>query len=249
MRHAFLTGLIFALACFAEPSFAAGYSDWGAIIVAGDYRAHDGGDSQVFDDARNDIGDELQHIGFQHNNIEEFSVRPQLYSPAPLQSDPQTIGNGLWDVSNRTNGGCFVYFTSHGSPDGVVVGDTMISPNTMATMVSNSCGSRPTVVVISACFSGVFVPVLQENNRMILTAARPDRSSFGCSESDKYPYFDTCVLKVLPSSHDFAAFGPAVQACVAQRETETGMHPASEPQFWVGPNLRPMLPLFAFPTG
>lgn len=242
MRHAFLTVFIFASACFVEPSLAAGYSDWGAIIVAGDYRAHDGGDSQVFDDARNDIGDELQHIGFQRNNIEEFSVRPQLYSPAPLQSDPQTIGNGLWDVSNRTNGGCFVYFTSHGSPDGVVVGDTMISPNTMATMVSNSCGSRPTVVVISACFSGVFVPDLEAPNRMILTAARPDRTSFGCGQALRYTFFDECFLQSMKAAHNFSAVATEIKSCVAAREVKEKVAPPSEPQLYTGAQIAQNLP-------
>jgi hypothetical protein len=116
-------------------------------------------------------------------------------------------------------------------------------------MVTEVCGKRPTVVIISACFSGVFVPAMADNNREILTAARPDRSSFGCSESDKYPYFDACMLQVLPTVHDFIALGPAVQDCVAQREVETGMRPPSEPQFFVGPQLRPILPLMAFEPG
>ena len=30
---------------------------------------------------------------------------------------------------------------------------------------------------------------------MVLTAARPDRTSFGCGEADKYPYFDDCFLQ------------------------------------------------------
>ena len=57
------------------------------------------------------------------------------------------------------------------------------------------------------------------------------------------------MLKVLPSVHDFVALGPAVQSCVAQRETETGMRPPSEPQFFVGAQLRPILPLMAFAPG
>jgi hypothetical protein len=242
MRRIFLTSLIFALLCLVEPALAAGYADWGAIIVAGDYRAHDGGDSQVFDDARSDIGGELQHIGFQRGNIEEFSVRPQLYSPAPLQSDPQTIGNGLWDVSNRTNAGCFVYFTSHGSPDGVVVGDNVISPNTMATMVSNSCGSRPTIVVISACFSGVFVPDLAAPNRMILTAARPDRTSFGCGQALRYTFFDECFLQSMQSGHDFPDVAAAIKSCVAAREIKERMSPPSEPQLYIGAQIAQNLP-------
>jgi hypothetical protein len=92
----------------------------------------------------------------------------------------------------------------------------------------------------------VFIPALQKNDRLILTAARPDRASFGCGESDKYPYFDDCFLSSAPQAKDFAALGAGVQACVARKEKETGAEPASEPQVWVGAALRPMLPLYAF---
>jgi hypothetical protein len=102
------------------------------------------------------------------------------------------------------------------------------------------------VVVISACFSGVFVPALAGRNRMVLTAARPDRASFGCGEQDEYTFFDACVLGALPQAHDFAALGTAAQACVAKREAETGAMPPSEPQMEVGVALRPTLPLYAF---
>jgi hypothetical protein len=39
---------------------------------------------------------------------------------------------------------------------------------------------KPTLVVLSACHSGSFIPVLREPSRMILAAAAADRTSFGC---------------------------------------------------------------------
>ena len=84
---------------------------------------------------------------------------------------------------------------------------------------------------------------------MILTAARPDRTSFGCGEDSVYPFFDDCVLKSSPAVRDFAALASAVKSCVALREIAEGMAPPSEPQIWIGGELRPMLPLYAFPTG
>ena len=79
--------------------------------------------------------------------------------------------------------------------------------------------------------------------RLVLFAAWPDRSSFGCGEADKYPYFDQCVLETLPQVGDFATLGTRVQTCVATRETKEGMKPPSEPQLFIGPALKPMLPL------
>jgi hypothetical protein len=137
-------------------------------------------------------------------------------------------------LSNRTAAGCLVYFTSHGSPDGVVLGDSILSPDTLEKMLNNSCSDRPTVVILSACFSGVFVHPLEAPNRMILTAARPDRTSFGCGQANKYPYFDSCVLSSWHDADDFPSLGRNVQACVAAREKQEHMTPPSEPQMWIG---------------
>lgn len=236
--------LIAAALLFAAPAGAAGpFSDWAAVIVAGDWHAHDGGPSEVFDNARRDLANDLVQLGFSPDNVEQFSVRPANYpQQRPLASDTHTIATSLWDLSNRTSGGCLVYFTSHGSPDGIVMGSDVYAPNSMSQMLDNTCSDRPTVVIISACFSGVFVPALEAPNRMILTAARPDRTSFGCGQSYRYTFFDQCVLETLPASADFPDLGRGVQACVAAREKREHMAPPSEPQLWVGPSAIASLP-------
>ena len=222
-------------AVVARPAAAADFSDWAAIVVAGDHRAHDGSDSEVFDDGRHDIGAALQHLGFKRENIEEFSTQPQKYtSPAPLPSDPGTVASSLWDLSNRTSAGCLVYFTSHGSPDGIVMGDDIFSPKDFARMVNNACGQRPTVVVVSACFSGVFVPYLQGPNRFVLTAARPDRTSFGCGQADRYTFFDQCFLTSIAPAHDFPDLATDTRRCVATREAKEDVSPPSDPQVAAG---------------
>lgn len=242
---ALLAGLWFA--ALAAPAAAGAFDDWAAVVVAGDWHAHSGGPSEAFDNARRDVSLALEKAGFQPQNLREFSVRPERYKVAGLgKSDPEQIYNTLVDLTGRTKGGCLFYVSSHGSPDGVVVDDKILPPGVLANMLDQTCGQRPTVVVLSACFSGVFVPALASNNRMVLTAARPDRSSFGCGEADKYPYFDTCFLESMPGAHDFPGLGRTVQACVADREVKEGMRPPSEPQLWVGPALKPILPLYGF---
>src|SRR5690348_14740046 len=196
--------LAFAGALLFASAADAGTSDWAAIVVAGDWHAHSGAPSEVFDNARRDITHTLVQIGFRPANIAQFSMRPDRYLDTnPAHSDPRTIATALWDLSNRTTGGCLAYFTSHGSPDGIAMDDDIFSPERMAQIVGNACGIRPTVVVVSACFSGVFVPVLAAPNRLVLTAARGDRTSFGCGETDKYTFFDSCVMQSLKPSGDF----------------------------------------------
>jgi hypothetical protein len=226
---------------------ASPFSDWSAVVVAGDWHAHSGGPSEAFDNARRDVSKALEAAGFADANLRQFSVRPERYRDVhPLKSDPKAIFDALSDLAARNRGGCLVYFSSHGAPQGVVVDKNLLPPQVLGDILDHTCGDRPTVVVISACFSGVFVPELAQPNRMILTAARPDRTSFGCGESDKYPYFDDCFLQSIRTTGDFAALARAVQACVAAREIKEGMSPPSEPQLWIGPALRPMLPLYRF---
>jgi len=254
MHRWFATLAVALAALLAAPVSAAAagpFSDWAAVVVSGDFHAaHTNNPTETFDNARRDVAAELIRKGFSAANVRQFSVRPELYPDTkPGKADLMPIYQGLKDLARNATGGCLVYFSSHGSPQGVVLNGQILPPALMDEMISSACGERPTIVVISACFSGVFVPQMASANRMILTAARPDRSSFGCSESDKYPYFDTCMLKVLPTAHDFVAVSSAVQACVAEKEQETGMHPASEPQVYIGAGLRPILPLMALAPG
>jgi hypothetical protein len=240
---------LLALLCVAAaaPAAASPFSDWAAIVVAGDWHAHSGGPSEAFDNARRDVTQSFEQAGFDPANLRQFSVRPEQYKGVVLtKSDPQAIARALVELTAKAQGGCLLYFSSHGAPMGVVIDQQFLAPGVLAGMVDAACGKRPTVVIISACFSGVFVGPLAGSNRMVLTAARPDRSSFGCGEADKYPYFDQCVLETLPKVGDFGQLATSVQACVAARETKEGMKPPSEPQLFIGPALKPMLPLYAF---
>ena len=243
--------LLAALLLFADqPARAASpFSDWAAIIVAGDDHAHSGAHSEVFDNARRDLAVAFVKAGFAPGNISQFTVQTGKDRPAGvLATDPQAIVDQLGRATASAKAGCLIYFTSHGSPDGIVLGDELMTPSAMARIVDDACGERPAVVVVAACFSGVFIPPLAGQNRMVLTAARPDRASFGCGEEDRYTFFDTCMLEQLPLAHNFAALGGAVQACVAKREQDLGAAPPSEPQLWIGPELAPDLPLLAFST-
>ena len=223
----------------AQPGFAG----WAAIVVAGDYHSHSGAPSEVFDNARRDVSAGFERLGVDPDNLQQFSVRPSHYRNAHLQhSDAQSIADALWDLSDRTSAGCLVYMSSHGTPGGMVLGDQVLRPKQLEAILNNSCASRPTVVIISACFSGVFVPELRGPNRFVLTAARRDRTSFGCGDNDRYPFFDDCVLESLPRSNDFPGFAKETKACVARKEAEANLSPPSDPQLSVGANVLSQLP-------
>jgi len=229
----FLFGLGVALALTAHAA-ANPFSDWAVLVVAGDDHAHSGAPSKVFDNARRDLVKSLTAIGFSPANVAQFSLDPGKDARMTRFND---IAGTMWDLTSRAPGGCLVYFTSHGTPDGIVVDQQVVAPAKMAAMVNNSCGAKPAVIVMSACFSGQFVPALAGDNRIVITAAREDRTSFGCGELDRYTFFDDCFLRALPKAGDFAGLGGLVQQCVAFRERQLQASPPSEPQVSIGPKV------------
>jgi hypothetical protein len=128
----------------------------------------------------------------------------------------------------------------------VVIGEELLAPARLNQWIRRACGARPTILVVSACFSGVFAERgMLAPNRLIMTAARSDRSSFGCGEDDMYPYFDQCFLTEFPRAEGWIDLAQHVRACVEQEEARTNMRPPSEPQFAVGEAIRPLVERFA----
>lgn len=58
-----------------------------------------------------------------------------------------------------------------------------------AKQVLSDLGDGPTLVIISACRSGSFIPALRAPNRVIITAAAADRNSFGCGANNRTTNF------------------------------------------------------------
>ena len=250
---------LFALAISSSaPAAQPGFKDWAAVVVAGDFAgSHNEGDTEAFDNARRDIARALvEQMGFSAENVRQFSVRPQRYNEPGLgQSRLFEIHGGLAQVAQKARGGCLFYFTSHGLQYGAFLNSedekkqTIILPQVMAELIDSACPGRPSVVIISTCFSGVNVPALAQPNRLVMTAAAKDRSSFGCGQQNTYPYFDDCFLQSVKAVKTLGALPQAITACVERMERETGMSPPSMPQVAVGSTLRPMLILYAFPKG
>jgi hypothetical protein len=228
----------------ATAATAGPFGAWAAVVVASDWRSHDGMPAEVFDNARRDIALRLTQIGFNPANVRQFSVRPGRYIEGPLKTDFDVLTEALSEVTETVRGGCFFYFTSHGSPQGIMFDDKILPPDVMGSLIDDTCPDRPSVVVISACYSGVFIPALANDNRMIITAARPDRPSFGCSEDLQYTFFDQCILEVLPVSTTFPDLAANARTCVTAREEKEMVSPPSEPQVFIGQRIEPYLAFY-----
>jgi hypothetical protein len=238
-RYALLAFLL-----LTSPALANGFSDWAAVVVAGDSYSEDQKDTAVFDNGRQTIVKELKGIGFQPQNIRQFTDWPQRFHDAE-RSTPKRIARGMTEVARTARAGCLVYLTSHGNEDGIGIGDYMLSPKRLGRMIGTACSDRPAVVIVSACYSGVFVDRLKAPDRIVFTAAAKDRSSFGCGATDKYTYFDTCAVENLPKAGDFVTFGKRTIACVAAREKKEKVDRSSNPQLVVGAKAAASVPRWA----
>ena len=215
------------------------FANWGAVIVAGDWRASNGQPSDVFDNGRRDLAKKFIAAGFDPKNILQYSVQPKKFpgEQGLMAISDKSITAGLEALGASTPGGCLIYITSHGTHEGVVVGDRLVDPPPIAARIEESCGDRPTVAIISACYAGQFIGPLKGPKRIVFTAARADRSSFGCGEQDKYTFFDACVLSEFDKVGNFSDLATKVDECVRVREKAMKVDPPSEPQFFIGPEV------------
>ncbi|WP_220811884.1 C13 family peptidase [Pseudomonas paralcaligenes] len=131
----------------------------------------------------------------------------------------------------------FLYLTSHGSRDHALSIDQprlqlADLPAAELAALLEPLGDRHKVVVISACYSGGFIPPLKNDKTLVMTAARADRVSFGCSEENDFTYFGRALFaEAFNETDDLTRAFELAKAKVAEREQAEEFE-ASEPQLW-----------------
>jgi len=147
---------------------------------------------------------------------------------------------------NRESDVLFLYMTSHGLPNQFEMENapldlTQVDPKWLREALDAS-GIRWRVIVISSCFSGSFVPALQNDNTLIITASAADRQSFGCTNEADYTYFGRAFFdQAMREQNSIETAFSQAQKTVSQWETAQGFEP-SEPQWSMGKNMELMLP-------
>jgi hypothetical protein len=131
-----------------------------------------------------------------------------------------------------------LYTTSHGAPFGLYYNDGdngygAISPSRMAAML-DGLGLRNRLLILSACYSGVFVPRLQSESSVIVTAASSDRSSFGCLAENDWTFFgDAMINHALRKAQSLGAAFAEANGLIGDWEAQFQV-PSSRPQFFLG---------------
>jgi hypothetical protein len=139
-----------------------------------------------------------------------------------------------------------LFLTSHGSRDHELVVDLpplplrQIDPRDLKDALDRS-GIRWRVIVVSACFSGGFVDELRTPQTLVITAARADRTSFGCGADSEITYFGRAFLtEALNQTTDFRAAYAIAARRVREWEQADDETP-SLPQLWVGDRIEAKL--------
>ena len=154
-----------------------------------------------------------------------------------------------------------IYSSSHGAPFGIVYNDGdfgygALSPSWLWTTLGElHINNR--LLIVSACFSGVFVPMLSNDTTAIVTAASSDRTSFGCVSENDWTFFgDAMINHALRKPQSLSAAYTEAAGLVGGWEWQGGMIP-SNPQInigarvqsWLGPLEKRMPPAPTAPVG
>ncbi len=148
-------------------------------------------------------------------------------------------------IMNKDEDVLFLFLTSHGGPGifSVTMGDMPfrdLTPKQLRTMLDRS-GIKNRVLVISACYSGSFIKDLANDDTLLITAARPDRTSFGCADERDWTYFgDAFFNHALRETTTFTAAFEIARRLVAEWEKKEGIKP-SEPQISIGRHIEATL--------
>lgn len=206
-------------------------TEWGAVFVAGDHsiKAFDNATRRFYAIIERKPGVTLRRL----------TSDPSI-APAPEDvADVDTIDSALSYVTKNKRENCLVFMTSHGTTEGFYLSQAngaggLLPPRVLDQWLDNHCGMRPTVVIVSACFSGIFLTDgMEQPNRIILTAARSDRPSFGCGAGETYTYYDKCLLDSWTWVYTWQELYDRTKVCVIEREAEMDANP-SEPQAYFG---------------
>jgi hypothetical protein len=229
-----MIGAALALAALlpAASAESAKLKSWRVVLVAGDDSA------AVFDNAVDQMTEMLR--GRPGVELYRLTSDRRLSSASRALASAHNIDSALKGSSAQ---GCFVFMTSHGTEKGLFLredddSDRTLSPSRLDRILDAQCGERPTVVVVSACYSGVFIGRASKgDNRIWLTAAREDRVSFGCGAKFELTYFDECLIGAWPKSRTWAQLFDRTNTCVRLKESELS-ESSSLPQASFGDGVR-----------
>ncbi len=153
---------------------------------------------------------------------------------------------GVGNTMDREQDVLLLFMTMHGTAEHQLFVQMppfyfdFIDPHQLRKALDDA-GIRNRVLVISACYSGGFVPALKDDNTLVLTAAHKNRTSFGCGADSDITYFGRAwLVDALNGTTDFVAAFETAKVLIAEREEAEDFRP-SRPQIAIGKAIVPRL--------
>ena len=177
-----------------------------------------------------------QNLNTQNKSIALVNARKTI-EEIPLATTT-SIKSTLKQISQRMdaeNDILFIYMSSHGSREFEfsLNQSNMDLPDISAQTLADIMKELPIrwkVIVVSACYSGGFIPPLKNDDTLIITAAAPEQRSFGCSNEAEFTYFGEAYFKdALSQTSSFDEAYDLALEIVTEREKSEGYDP-SRPQ-------------------
>ena len=160
--------------------------------------------------------------------------------------------HAIGTVMNKDDDVLVLLMTSHGDPKGFGLqlpnqAPVDLTPKQVAETLDHE-GIKYRVVIVSACFSGIFLPPLANDNTIVMTAADDQHTSFGCAPERDWTYFgDAFLHQSLQPGTDFEQAFARARTLIQGWEL-MDQAPPSNPQAHFGPALVAKLaPFFAAP--
>jgi len=186
----------------------------------------------------------IEQFGAENKTITLFN-HPSKSTDKPLVTNHaiKDVLDGLAEKIDVNQDVLFFYLSSHGTNEKISVSYpglelSEIDAEQLGEMLHDS-PIKWKVIMISACYSGSFIPYLKSDHHLVMTAAREDRVSFGCGEGSKMTYFAKAMFKqALPNHESFVGAFEAAKQVIKQWENDDfpdSEH--SEPQIYIGKKI------------
>jgi hypothetical protein len=171
-------------------------------------------------------------------------------TPLATRESIAAAARAVADVMDKDEDIVILFMTSHGTRAGFGLQLPRrplveFAPRELATILDGA-GIRNRVVIVSACYSGTFVPPLANDNTIVITAADARNPSFGCAPGREWTFFgDAFFNRSLRPGADLRSAFNGARLMISEWEL-AGALPPSNPQAHFGTTLvEKLAPLFA----
>ena len=126
---------------------------------------------------------------------------PETVDTTPLASRRNFAAavRAVAQVMDKEQDVLILFMTSHGANSGIALqlpggGSAVLGAQDVKTVLAGE-GIKHRVVIVSACYGGVFVEPLANEHTIVLTAADARSTSFGCAAGRDWTYFGDALFR------------------------------------------------------